>query len=424
MLDLKFVTENIDLVIKRLETRGGDFNYLRQIPELQEERKKLITKKEGLLAKRNEQSKLIGQYKREGKDVKEIMESIEHIKVEVPQLDQKLTQIENDIFEILSTTPNLPHESVPIGKDDTANVEVRKFGQIRKFDFEIQDHVSLGEKLGILDFERAAKITGPRFVVDKGLGARLERSLIQFMMDLHSQQHGYTEIIPPYIVNDKSMFGTGQFPKFKEDAFKIANMDGWYLNPTAEVPTINLYRDEIIPFEQLPIHYVAFTTAFRAEAGSAGRDTRGILRQHQFNKVELIKFALPENSYEEHEAMLRDSEKVLQLLNIPYRVVCLSTGDMGFGMAKTYDIEVWLPGQNMYREIGSISNAEDYQARRANIRFKRTKDAKTEFVHTLNGSGLAIGRTIIAIMENYQNQDGSITVPEVLRPYMKVNIIK
>src|SRR5690606_15883689 len=245
MLDLKFVTENIDLVIKRLETRGGDFNYLRQIPELQEERKKLITKKEGLLAKRNEQSKLIGQYKREGKDAKEIMESIEHIKVEVPQLDDKLTQIENDIFEILSTTPNLPHESVPIGKDDTANVEVRKFGKIRKFDFEIQDHVSLGEKLGILDFERAAKITGPRFVVDKGLGARLERSLIQFMMDLHSHKHGYTEIIPPYIVNDKSMFGTGQFPKFKEDAFKIANMEGWYLNPTAEVPTINLYRDEI-----------------------------------------------------------------------------------------------------------------------------------------------------------------------------------
>ncbi len=424
MLDVKYVTENIEEVMKRLETRNGDFSYLRQIPMLQEERKKLITSKETLLAKRNEQSKLIGQYKREGKDVSELMESIDHIKIEVPMLDEKLTQIENEIFDMLSVTPNLPHESVPVGKDETANIEVRKFGQIRNFNFPIQDHVSLGEKLGILDFERAAKITGPRFVVDKGLGARLERSLIQFMMDLHSLKHGYTEIIPPFIVNDKSMFGTGQFPKFKEDAFKIANTEGWYLNPTAEVPTINLYRDEIIPFEQLPIHYVSYTTAFRAEAGSAGRDTRGILRQHQFNKVELIKFSLPENSYDELEAMLKHSEKVLQLLNLPYRVVCLSTGDMGFGMAKTYDIEVWLPGQNMYREIGSISNAEDYQARRANIRFKRSRDAKTEFVHTLNGSGLAVGRTMIAILENYQNADGTITVPECLRPYMMVDVIK
>lgn len=424
MLDLKYVTEHIDEVIEKLSTRNGDFSYLRNLVSLQEERKTIIIKKEALLQERNESSKLIGQYKREGKDVSEILKKVENIKVQIPELDARQETIENELFQILSITPNIPHASVPIGKDEEANVEVRRVGEIRKFDFEISDHVALGEALGILDFERAVKVTGPRFVVDKGLGARLERSLIQFMMDLHSDEHGYTEAILPYIVNEKSMFGTGQFPKFKEDAFKIQNMEGWYLNPTAEVPTINLYRDEIIPFEELPKKFVAYTTAFRAEAGSAGRDTRGILRQHQFNKVELIKFALPENSYDELEAMVRNSERVLQLLKLPYRVVTLSTGDMGFGMAKTYDIEVWLPGQQKYREIGSISNAEDYQARRANIRFKRTKDSKTEYVHTLNGSGLAVGRTMIAIIENYQNADGSITVPEVLRPYMKVDVIK
>ena len=295
----------------------------------------------------------------------------------------------------------------------------------KKFDFEVKDHVALGENLDILDFERAAKITGTRFVVDKGLGARLERSLIQFMMDLHSFKNGYTEIIPPFIVNEKSMFATGQFPKFRDDSFKVvAGDNSWYLNPTAEVPTINLYRDEILDGDQLPFKYCSYTTAFRSEAGSAGRDTRGILRQHQFNKVELIKFTKPENSYKELDEMLLNSEEVLKQLELPYQVVCLSTGDMGFGMAKTYDIEVWLPGQNTYREIGSISNAEDFQARRANIRFKRTKESKTELVHTLNGSGLAVGRTMIAIMENYQNADGTITVPKVLVPYMKVEVIK
>jgi seryl-tRNA synthetase len=424
MLDLKYVTEHIDEVIERLSTRNGDFNYLRNLVSLQEERKTIIVKKEALLQERNESSKLIGQLKREGKDVSDILKKVETIKVQIPELDARQEAIENELFQILSITPNLPHASVPIGKDEEANVEVRRVGDTKKFDFEIKDHVALGEALGILDFERAVKVTGPRFVVDKGLGARLERSLIQFMMDLHSNEHGYTEAILPYIVNEKSMFGTGQFPKFKEDAFKIQNMEGWYLNPTAEVPTINLYRDEIIPIEELPKKFVAYTTAFRAEAGSAGRDTRGILRQHQFNKVELIKFTLPETSYDELEAMVRNSERILQLLKLPYRVVTLSTGDMGFGMAKTYDIEVWLPGQQKYREIGSISNAEDYQARRANIRFKRSKDSKTEYVHTLNGSGLAIGRTMIAIMENYQNADGTITVPEVLRPYMKVDVIK
>ncbi len=423
MLDLKYVTENNEEVIKKLSTRNGDFSFLRNIVKLQENRKKLILEVENLKAKRNESSKLIGEYKRQNKDVKEILENIEHIKVEVPILEEKLNAIEAEIQDLMMVIPNIPADDVPVGLDDSANIEIKKWGVIRSFDFPILDHVALGEKLGILDFERATKIIGPRFVVDKGLGARLERALISFMMDLHALEHGYHEIMPPFMVNEKSMFGTGQFPKFKEDAFKLEGME-WYLNPTAEVPTINLYRDEILDINVLPIKYVAFTTAFRKEAGSAGRDTRGILRQHQFNKVELIKFTAPEDSEKEHLAMLANSEKVLQLLNIPYRVMCLSTGDMGFGMKKTYDIEVWLPGQNMYREIGSISNAGDFQARRANIRFKRSKDAKTEFVHTLNGSGLAVGRTIIAVMENYQNADGTITIPEVLIPYMKEKMIK
>lgn len=424
MLDLKYVTENMEEVINRLQTRKGDFSYLRKITELQDKRKTLIQEVEGLQAKRNEQSKLIGQYKREGKDVAPLMADIEHIKVQIPNLDQQLSAIEAEIFEILSITPNLPALDVPVGEDEAANVEVKKWGEIRAFNFPVLDHVALGEKLGILDFERAAKITGPRFVIDKGMGARLERSLIQFMMDLHAFEHGYTEVIPPFVVNEKSMFGTGQFPKFKGDSFRLEGESEWYLNPTAEVPTINMYRDEIIPMEELPKRFVSYTTAFRSEAGSAGRDTRGILRQHQFNKVELIKFTTPEDSEAEHQAMLAHSEKVLQLLNLPYRIVCLSTGDMGFGMQKTYDIEVWIPAQNTYREIGSISNAGDFQARRANIRFKRSKDSKTEFVHTLNGSGLAVGRTMIAIMENYQNEDGTITVPEVLIPYMRAEIIK
>ena len=409
--------------VEKLNQRGGDFSYLYEIPKLQEERKLVIQEVEGLKAKRNELSKLIGQYKREQKPIENLLKEVEDAKVLIPSLEEKLSTLEFRMFELLSITPNIPSDDVPVGKDETFNVEIKKWGTIRSFDFEIKDHVVLGESLGILDFERATKITGPRFVVDKGLGARLERSLIQFMMDLHAFEHGYKEIIPPYIVNEKSMFGTGQFPKFKEDAFKLEGFD-WYLNPTAEVPTINLYRDEIIDMNELPIKYVAYTSAFRSEAGSAGRDTKGILRQHQFNKVELIKFTTPEDSNEEHLKMLQNSEKVLQLLNIPYRVITLSTGDMGFGMIKTYDIEVWLPGQNMYREIGSISNAGDFQARRANIRFKRNKEARTEFVHTLNGSGLAVGRTMIAIMENYQNADGTITIPDVLVPYMKTNLIK
>jgi len=425
MLDLRFVVENIDDVVKRLSNRNGDFTYLYEIRDLYNRRKAIILDVEAKKAMRNDASKKIGEIKRQKGDATAILNEVAHLGDDIKALDDELKAIEEKINDLLAITPNLPHASVPVGKDDTANIEIKKVGTPRVFDFPIKDHIALGESLGILDFERAAKITGTRFVVDKGLGARLERSLIQFMMDLHTYEHGYTEVIPPYIVNEKSMFATGQFPKFKDDAFKVvAGENSWYLNPTAEVPTINLYRDEILDGESLPITYVSYTTAFRSEAGSAGRDTRGILRQHQFNKVELIKFTKPEHSYDELEKMLLNSEEVLKRLGLPYRVVALSTGDMGFGMAKTYDIEVWLPGQHMYREIGSISNAEDYQARRANIRFKRTKDAKTEWVHTLNGSGLAVGRTMIAIIENYQNADGTITVPEALRPYMRVDVIK
>ncbi len=424
MLDLKYVTENMEEVLKRLSNRNGDFSYLHELVNFQDQRKQLIYDVEAKKALRNEQSKKIGELKRNKQDASPILNEVAHLGDDIKKLDDELKNIEDKIFDILAMTPNLPHESVPIGKDDSANLEIKKVGTPRVFNFPIKDHIELGEKLNILDFERAAKITGTRFVVDKGLGARLERSLIQFMMDLHAFEHGYTEIIPPFIVNEKSMFATGQFPKFRDDSFKVfAGDNSWYLNPTAEVPTINLYRDEILDGNQLPLRYCSFTTAFRSEAGSAGRDTRGILRQHQFNKVELIKFTKPEESYLELESMLLNSEEVLKRLELPYRVVCLSTGDMGFGMAKTYDIEVWLPGQNMYREIGSISNAEDFQARRANIRFKRTKDSKTEYVHTLNGSGLAVGRTMIAIIENYQNADGTITVPKVLIPYMRAEVI-
>lgn len=423
MLDIKLMTDNIDNVIEKLNTRGGDFSYLKVLISLQEERRQLIKTVEDLKAKKNEYSKEIGALKRQKLDVNQVLAAVESIKVQIPNLEDQLNSIDAKIHDMMIDLPNIPADDVPVGLDESANIEVKKWGNIRSFDFEIKDHVAIGEALDILDFERATKITGPRFVVDKGLGARLERALMNFMIDVHANQHGYTEITPPFIVNEQSMFATGQFPKFKADAFKLEGFD-WYLNPTAEVPTINLYRDEILDNDNLPIQYVAYTTAFRSEAGSAGRDTRGILRQHQFNKVELIKFTRPEDSEQAHQSMLENSEKILQLLNLPYRVVVLSTGDMGFGMSKTYDIEVWLPGQNMYREIGSISNARDFQARRANIRFKRTKDAKTEYVHTLNGSGLAIGRTMIAVLENYQNADGSVTLPEVLVPYMGLQHIK
>ncbi len=425
MLDLKFVVDNIDEVIKKLETRQGDFSYLRELVDLQEKRKQTILDVEALKAKRNETSKKIGELKRNKQDASEVLKEVATIGDDIKALDEKLKDTEMKIKDILDVTPNIPSESTPVGKDENDNVEVKHVGEPRVFDFPIKDHVELAQNLDILDFERAAKVTGTRFVYDKGLGARLERSLIQFMMDMHAFEHGYTEIIPPYIINGDSMYGTGQFPKFKEDAFKLELADqDYYLNPTAEVPTINMYRNEILDGNDLTMKFCAYSTAFRSEAGSAGRDTKGILRQHQFHKVELIKFTKPEDSYDELEKMLLNSEEVLKRLELPYRVVALSTGDVGFGAAKTYDIEVWLPGQDKYREIGSISNDEDFQARRANIRFKRTKDAKTEYVHTLNGSGLAVGRTMIAIIENYQNADGTITVPKALVPYMRVEVIK
>lgn len=427
MLDIKLIRENVEEVIKRLNTRGGDFSYLYDVKAKDERRRVILQEVEQYKSERNQKSKMIGELKRNKQDATEVLNSVATLGDKIKTLEEEQVKLDEEIKYALLITPNMVSLDVKVGKDETENRVMRFFKEPTKFDFEPKDHYELGEKLGIFDFGRAAKITGARFVVYKGLGARLERALLSFMMDLHAKEQGYTEVIPPFIVNRASMIGTGQFPKFEEDAYKVtagSDDEDWYLNPTAEVPTINMYRDEILDGADLPIKYTSFTTAFRAEAGSAGRDTKGILRQHQFNKVELIKFTKPEDSYNELEKMVNDSEEVLKLLDIPYRVVELCTGDMGFGMAKTYDIEVWLPGQNTYREIGSISNAEDYQARRANIRFKRSKDSKTELVHTLNGSGLAIGRTVIAVIENYQQADGTIKVPDVLKPYMGVDYIK
>lgn len=424
MLDIKLIREDVETVIKKLNTRGGDFSYLRDLVKKDDERRNIITEVEQLKKERNEKSKMIGELKRNKQDASEVLASVAHIGDEIAALDAKVAALDDEILQTLLRTPNILHESVPIGRDERDNPEIKKFMEPTKFDFTPKAHYELGEKLDILDFDRAAKITGSRFVVYKGLGARLERSLIAFMMDLHAKKHGYTEIIPPYIVNRESMTATGQLPKFEEDAFKLTCNDGnWFLNPTAEVPTINMYRNEVIDYDKLPIYHCSYTMAFRSEAGSAGRDTRGLIRTHQFNKVELIKIASKDTGWEELEKMLLDSEDVLKELKLPYHVVSLCSGDMGFSMAKTYDIEVWIPSQSTYREIGSISNADDYQARRANIR-TRNKEGKMEYVHTLNGSGLAVGRTLVAILENYQQADGSIKVPEVLIPYMGVEYIK
>jgi len=424
MLDIKKIRENTQYYVDLLGRRGGDFSYLNDLVQKDARRREIIAEVEQVKAKRNEASKLIGQYKREKKDTKELFAKIDSIGKGIKDLEVELKKLEEEIHYTLLITPNTPNEEIPVGKDEEDNLEIKKVGKPTSFSFEPKPHWDLATDLDILDFDRASKITGSRFTVYKGLGARLERALINFMSDLHAHEHGYTEIIPPYIVNGESMTATGQFPKFKDDAFKVMDERDLYLNPTAEVPTINLHRNETLNGDDLPIKYTAFTTAFRQEAGSAGRDTRGIIRQHQFNKVELIKFAKPEDSYKELDEMLLNSEKVLQLLELPYRVVTLCTGDLGFSMRKTYDIEVWLPSYNTYREIGSISNAEDYQARRANIKFKRTKESKPEFVHTLNGSGLAVGRTVVAILENYQQEDGTIVLPKVLVPYMRTDIIK
>ena len=423
MLDIKKIRADFDGVAAKLATRGVEKEKLEKLHDLDIKRRELIVKSEALKAERNSVSDEISQVKRAKGDASAQIAAMQKVSAEIKAIDAKLAEIEENLNEIIIMLPNLPHESTPIGADEDDNVEVRRVGQTPTFNFEPKAHWDLGEDLGILDWERGGKVTGSRFLFYKGAGARLERALYNFMLDEHGKE-GYTEMITPYMVNQESMFGTGQYPKFKEDTFELKDDRGFVLIPTAEVPLTNYYRGEILDGAELPIKFTAMSPSFRSEAGSAGRDTRGILRQHQFNKVELIKFTRPEDSYNELEQMLNNSEEVLKQLDIPYHVVELCTGDMGFGMAKTFDIEVWLPGQNCYREIGSISNAEDFQARRANIRFRRTKDSKTEYVHTLNGSGLAVGRTVIAILENYQQEDGSIQIPEVLIPYMGVKEIR
>ncbi|MCF6139642.1 serine--tRNA ligase [Pseudalkalibacillus berkeleyi] len=417
MLDLKFVREHFDEVKEKLSTRGEDISGLDQFKELDEKRRELINQTEVLKSERNSVSKQVAEFKREKKDADHLIIEMREVGEKIKAYDEELRQVEEKLQNVMLTLPNIPHESAPIGGDEEDNVVARKWGEIRAFDFEPKPHWDVATNLDIVDFERAAKVTGSRFAFYKGLGARLERALINFMMDLHEDQHGYTEVLPPYLVNRESMTGTGQLPKFEEDAFKIREED-YFLIPTAEVPVTNMHRDEILKLEDLPKAYVAFSACFRSEAGSAGRDTRGLIRHHQFNKVELVHFVKPEDSYERLETLTGHAEKVLQLLKLPYRVMSMCTGDLGFTAAKKYDIEVWIPSYETYREISSCSNFEDFQARRANIRFRREAKAKPEHVHTLNGSGLAIGRTVAALLENYQQEDGSVVIPEVLRPYM------
>lgn len=423
MLDIKVLKEDYDHVMEVMKVRGENVGDIDKAIALDEERKKMQYEVQQLKAKKNEVSKQIPMMKKEGKDVAPIFAEMKEISEKEKEIDSKIKTTENELEKIMMTIPNIPHPTVPIGETDEDNVEVRRWGEPTKFDFEPQAHWDIGEKLNIFDFERAAKVSGSRFTFYKGLGARLERSIISFFLDTHTAKNGYEEILPPYMVLRESMVGTGQLPKFEEDAYKTTG-DEYFLIPTAEVPVTNLYRNEILDGKQLPIKHVAYSACFRAEAGSAGRDTRGLIRQHQFNKVELVKFANPENSYEELEKLVRDAESVLQLLGIPYRVVNICTGDLGFTAAKKYDIEVWMPSYNKYVEISSCSNFEDFQARRANIKFKNDVKDKAKYVHTLNGSGVAIGRTVAAILENYQNEDGSVTVPEVLRPFMGTDIIK
>lgn len=422
MLDIKFVRENPEIVEEALRKRNNPLK-LDGFMTLEKQRREVLGEVEALKAQRNAVSKQISQMKKNNENTDEIVAKMRAVGDEIAALDSRLRDIENNLRDILLNIPNIPNEAVPYGKDDSDNPEVRKWGELPKFDFEPKPHWEIGEKLGILDAERAGKVTGARFTFYRGLGARLERSLINFMLDLHTSEHGYTEMIPPFIANRDSMTGTGQLPKFAEDMFKLEGLD-YFLVPTAEVPATNYYRSEILDGSQLPIRYAAYSACFRAEAGSAGRDTRGLIRQHQFNKVEMIKFVKPEDSYDELEKMTHDAEHVLQLLGLPYHVVLLCSGDMGFTAAKTYDLEVWLPSANMYREISSCSNVEAYQARRADIKFRRDNKSKPEYVHTLNGSGLAVGRTVAAILENYQQADGSVIVPEVLRPYMGTDRIQ
>jgi seryl-tRNA synthetase len=419
MLDIKLVRSDPEKVLAGMNKRNAKVP-LGEFLQLDEERRKKLTEVEQLKNRRNTVSKEVGRLKAQGQDATELIKEMQDEGTKIQNLDGEIRQIEERLQEILLVIPNIPHESVPVGKDETENKVIRTWGEPRQFDFSLKTHDEIGVSLGIMDFERAAKISGARFVVMRGLGAKLERALFNFMLDLHTREHGYTEIFPPFLVNRASMTGTGQLPKFEEDMFKCINGD-FYLIPTAEVPVTNLYRDEILDAEMLPIYHAAYTACFRAEAGSAGRDTRGIIRQHQFNKVEMVKFTKPEDSYVEHEKLVNDAEDVLKKLGLPYRVMLLCTGDQGFSAAKCYDLEVWLPSFNTYREISSCSNFEDFQARRANIRYRPAPGSKPEFVHTLNGSGVAVGRAVAAILENYQNEDGSVTVPEVLRPYLGVD---
>ncbi|MDF2789154.1 MAG: seryl-tRNA synthetase [Neobacillus sp.] len=417
MLDIKLLRANFAEVKEKLQYRGEDLTDLGKFEDLDQRRRDLIVEAEQLKSKRNEVSQQVAALKREKADADHLIVEMREVGDRIKVLDEELRSVEETLDLLLMSIPNIPHESVPIGETEDENIEIRKWGQVREFEFEAKPHWDVADHLGILDFERAGKVTGSRFVFYKGLGARLERALMNFMLDLHVDEHGYKEILPPYMVNRASMTGTGQLPKFEEDAFLIENED-YFLIPTAEVPVTNLHRDEILSGDELPIRFAAYSACFRSEAGSAGRDTRGLIRQHQFNKVELVKFVKPEDSYEELEKLTSDAERVLQLLELPYRVLRMCTGDLGFTAAKKYDIEVWIPSYGTYREISSCSNFEAFQARRANIRFRRDPKAKPEHVHTLNGSGLAIGRTVAAILENYQQADGSVVIPNVLRPYM------
>ncbi len=422
MLDIKILRQDPDKIREALKNRCNDLDITPAI-ELDAKRREILQDVEKKKAEQNAISKKIPAMKKAGEDTAEIFKAMKELSNEIKEDDEKVREIDAQLRDFMLRIPNIPSDTCPIGEDDSVNVELRRWGTPREFDFEFKAHWDLGTDLDILDFERGTKIAGTRFTVYKGLGSRLERAVISYFLNTHVDESGYTEIFPPFMVNRDSMTGTGQLPKFEEDAYNVKNND-FFMIPTAEVPVTNLHRDEILDGTQLPIKYCAYSACFRAEAGSAGRDTRGLIRQHQFNKVEMVKFARPEDSYAELESLTNDAEKLLQGLGIPYRVVALSTGDLGFSSAKTYDIEVWMPSYGRYVEISSCSNFEDYQARRANIRFKDSAKDKAQFVHTLNGSGLAVGRTVAAIMENFQNADGSVTIPEALVPYMGTDIIK
>ncbi len=420
MLDINFVRANLDIVKSKLGTRGFPLDTLDRFSSLDARRRELVRKRDDFNATRNSESQEIGKLMQSGRreEAESRRRQVREIAGRIAAAEADLAEVEAELNELMVGIPNLPHESVPVGADESANQEMKRWGEPPKFSFEPRDHVDLGATLGILDLERAAKIAGARFSILIGNGALLERALINFCLDLQTKRHGYQEVLPPFIVNSQTLFGTGQLPKFEGDLFKLTDERNFYLIPTAEVPLTNIYANEILDGSQLPIKMTAYTPCFRSEAGSYGKDTRGLIRQHQFDKVEMVRITRPEDSYDELERLTRDAEAVLEALGLAYRTVALSTGDMGFSVAKTYDIEVWLPSQNRYREISSCSNCESFQARRAQIRFRREQKAKPEFAHTLNGSGLAIGRTWIALLENYQQEDGSVIIPEPLRPYM------